>query len=212
MKPKFLSLISFFCCIFTINAQYKAPFAIIKDKDGYVNVRENSSIKSKIIDKIYLNQVFEDQRHFGSSTRDWIYISYGVKYDKKTQYFKEKTGYIYADRILYLENLPQLKKRVINKNNIEFNGNGIKMILKFGKFNNQFHIIKKSNGYVEKIDNEIPWGIDGILPEPFIEIKTIHLIINDKEFSFPKNSLQGIYQPTTENIYVSTRSALSLFL
>ncbi|MDR3011041.1 MAG: SH3 domain-containing protein [Sphingobacterium sp.] len=204
MKYVLIVAILLFGFNFKIKAQYKAPFAIIQDKDGYVNVRQNPSIKSPIIGKIYNNQVFEDLSQFGSNSNNWIYISYGNNYDKKTQKFEEKSGYLYIDRILFLQKLPQLKRKIIDKNNVEFFDNEVHLKLNFGTFDVKSHrITKDNNDIVINIDNETPWGIDGILPENLTEIKSIKLIYKNKEFLFPRKSLLGLFQPNIDNMYVS---------
>ena len=188
-----------------MKAQYVAPFAIIQDKDGYVNVRASPSIKAKVIDTLHNNHVFEDQVQFGENTKNWIYVTYGSNYNKKTQKFEEKSGYIYANRILYLQKLPQFKKVVIDKQNVEFSNSGIKLNMRFGKFEPTLHKVEKvPYEYVSKVDGETPWGTDGILPESLTEIKEIKLTTNSSEFSFPNKSLIGIFQPNISNMYVST--------
>ena len=202
-----MKFISLFFLIFsfqnTVFGQYLAPFAIIQDKDGFVNVREKATINSKIIDRIKNNKVFEDQSQFGESTNNWIYVSYGTKFDKKSLNFEENTGYIYKNRILYLNELPQLKKQKFTKTEAEFVANDLKVKITLGKIQLQSHKLDTDQyGYINKIDGLTTWGIDGVLPKSLIEIKSIEIITKGKVFSLPKKSLEGLFQPSIANTYV----------
>ena len=54
---KTIIAVAFFSCVYLFaNAQ---SFAIINDKDGYVNIRENRSASSAIIGKILNDEVFD---------------------------------------------------------------------------------------------------------------------------------------------------------
>jgi hypothetical protein len=197
-------------------AQYIAPFAIIKDKDGFVNVRENGNPKGKIIDKLVSNQVFEDENKFGDTDlKDWIYISYGDQKHKKgltNKMTDEATGFIHQSRILYLDKLPQLKKTVAT-NRIEFKNDTISILIKTGKFiPKQNKISKDEYGYISKINNEEPFGIDGILPANLEEIKSILITCKNKEYQFPTSALTGMFSPASSNMLVALSDDNTMFI
>lgn len=98
LLPSFLLVATFFI----FNAQ-GGP-AIIKDPDGYTNVRESDSPRSKVIDKVMDHQVF------------W-YEPYGENGMCQVNYLKNPFtqsvgtfGYMHASRIISLKTLPQLRR------------------------------------------------------------------------------------------------------
>ncbi len=200
----------------TVQAQYMAPFAIIKDKDGYVNVHAEASKDAKVIDKLLENQLFEDQSQFGSGSEEWVYISYG---DKKSRKFpvnrmeEESVGYIHKSRVLYLDKLPQLKRKIINPNQAEFQNDTLKLVIKTGKFIPQNHTIEREDGYISKVDNIVAWGVDGSLDrEAPAEIKSITITHKNRIFPFPKEALTGMFCPNFENMYVVISNDNTLFV
>jgi hypothetical protein len=198
------------------NAQYIAPFAIIKDKDGFANVRDNGTPKGKVIDKLVSNQVFEDENQLGDTdVKGWIYVSYGDRKHKKgltNKMVDEATGYIHQSRIQYLDKLAQLKK-IIAKNRIEFKNDTINILIKTGKFiPKENKISKDKDGFISKINNEVPFGIDGILPEDLEEIKSIIIMCRDKKYQFPANSLIGLFSPSPNNMLVALSDDNTMFL
>lgn len=208
------------CAIFllyintSVQAQLIAPFAIIQDKDGYVNVRDSDSKNAKIIDRLIENQIFEDQRQFGNGNEEWIYISYKNKQAGKGSIYrtdKEKTGYIHKSRILYLDKLPQLKRKIITQDHSEFENDTLKLTVKTGKFIPEEHQIEKKEGFVFKIDNNEPWGIDGILPESLEEIKSVTITYKEQTYSFPAEALSGLFSPNIDNMRVYLGSGNTLF-
>lgn len=212
-----LTLVLVFLFIASVaNAQYVAPFAIIKDKDGFVNVRDNGSSKRRIIDKLVKNQVFENENQFGDTdAKEWIYISYGDRKKKEgltNKMVNEVTGYIHQSRIQYLDKLAQLKKTV-TKNSIEFKNDTINILIKTGIFiPKENKISKNKDGFISKINNEEPFGIDGILPENLEEIRSIIITYKGKEHSFSANSLTGMLSPSPNNMLVALSDDNTIFL
>ena len=208
----FISLCSTVC-----QAQFITPFAIINDKDGFVNVRESDNVKSKIEGKLYNNQVFEVADHLSdaSESSDWAYIIYpDVKHKINSSNKIEEAlyGYIHKSRIQYLNKLPKLKKKILSADHAEFKSEDISISIKTGKFIPKEHQIKKKDGFVYKIDNQDPWGIDGLIPENLSELKSIEINIKEKVFTFPKENLIGIFSVNFKNteIYIGTDKILYL--
>lgn len=204
-------LLTFTCS----QAQNIAAFAIIKDKDGFVNVRENNNAKSKIVGKIYENQVFEDLDAVQNEKNEWVYITYGISKQKAGSANKTEDqayGYIHKSRIEYLSNLPKLKMKIISENNAEFKNDDLAIIIKTGKFIPKEHQIKKQDGYISKIDDQYPWGIDGIKPENLIEIKSIQISNKKETYTIPTNNLTGIYSPSFRNTQITISSDKTIFI
>ena len=183
---KFLAYFLLFCNV--VSAQIEGGFAIINDKDGYVNARKEGNIHSKVIKKLNNNTliyVYEYDR-----TRDGSWIQ------------TDEDGYIYNDRVKWIEKLPKAAKGIEKKNTIHFSGKDIRVTLtsqKFDKRKHSFIYYKESHHSIEKIDGKPFWGTDGEMPRE--EYKNIQIYINGKQVSLPKSAYDDLYEPTfyTEN-------------
>ena len=178
---KFLAYFLLFCNV--VSAQIEGGFAIINDKDGYVNVRKEGNIHSKVIKKLNNNTliyVYEYDR-----TRDGSWIQ------------TDEDGYIYNDRVKWIEKLPKAAKGIEKKNTIHFSGKDIRVALtsqKFDKSKHSFVYYKETHHSIEKIDGKHFWGTDGEIPRE--EYKNIRIYINGKQVSLPKSAYDDLYEPT----------------
>ena len=165
-------------------------FAVINDKDGYVNVRKEANIHSKVIKKLDNNTLIFAFNYNKSEDGNWIYA--------------DNDGYIYNDRVKWIEELPKVAKGVEKKNAIHFSGKNIKVTLtsqKFDKSKHSFIYYKESHHFIEKIDGKPFWGTDGEMPRE--EYKNIQIHINGKHVSLPKSAYDDLYEPT---FYVENNS------
>ena len=178
---KFLAYFLLFCNV--VSAQIEGGFAIINDKDGYVNARKEGNIHSKVIKKLNNNTliyVYEYDR-----TRDGSWIQ------------TDEDGYIYNDRVKWIEKLPKAAKGIEKKNTIHFSGKDIRVALtsqKFDKSKHSFVYYKETHHSIEKIDGKHFWGTDGEIPRE--EYKNIRIYINGKQVSLPKSAYDDLYEPT----------------
>ena len=163
-------------------------FAVINDKDGYVNVRKEANIHSKVIKKLDNNTLIfvfvYDKAHDGN----WIH--------------PDNEGYIYNDRVKWIEELPKVAKGVEKKNAIHFSGKDIQVALSTEKFDKSKHSFKYHKEYrdmIEKIDGKPFWGTDGEMPRE--EYKNSQIYNNGKQVFIPKSAYDDLYEPTfyTEN-------------
>lgn len=160
-------------------------FAVINDKDGYVNVRKEKSVHSRVLKKLDNNTLIfvfvYDKAHDGN----WIYV--------------DNEGYIYNDRVKWIEELPKVAKGVEKKNAIHFSGKDIRVTLTSQKFDKSKHSFKYNKEYpdaIEKIDGKPFWGTDGEMPRE--EYKSIEVKIRGKQVFIPQSAYSDLYQP---NLY-----------
>ena len=159
-------------------------FAVINDKDGYVNVRKEANIHSKVIKKLDNNTLIFAFNYNKSEDGNWIYA--------------DNDGYIYNDRVKWIEKLPKAAKGIEKKNAIHFSGKNIKVTLtsqKFDKNKHSFLYYKESHHSIEKIDGKSFWGTDGEMPRE--EYKNIRIYINGKQVFIPKSAYDDLYEPTS---------------
>jgi Bacterial SH3 domain len=157
-------------------------FAIIDDKDGFTNVREEPNVKSKIVGKIKEGELFfcfSNEKH-----KDWFAVD--VKNNNNL------SGYVHKSRIKFVEELPKLKKRKSIKDTIYIKNDSISLKMVIGDFKSAKHKLTKDNNFITKIDGKRPMGVDGGLPKT--ELQSIQLTMGDEVIDVPKSELNDLYQ------------------
>nr|WP_311455982.1 hypothetical protein [uncultured Capnocytophaga sp.] len=156
-------------------------FAVINDKDGYVNVRKEKSVHSKVLKKLDNNTLIfvleYDKAYYGN----WIYA--------------DNEGYIYNDRVKWIEKFPKIAKGITKGNTIVFEGKEIQVTLSTEKFDKSKHSFKYHKEYrdiIEKIDGKPFWGTDGNMPKR--EYKSIEVKIRGKQVSIPQSAYNDLYE------------------
>ena len=156
-------------------------FAVINDKHGYVNVRKEKSVHSKVLKKLDNNTLIfileYDKAYYGN----WIYA--------------DNEGYIYNDRVKWIEKLPKIAKGITKGNTIVFEGKEIQVTLSTEKFDKSKHSFKYHKEYrdiIEKIDGKPFWGTDGNMPKR--EYKSIEVKIRGKQVSIPQSAYNDLYE------------------
>ena len=168
-------------CQFVVAQAIEGGFAVINDKDGYVNVRKEKSVHSKVLKKLDNNTLIfvfvYDKAHDGN----WIYV--------------DNEGYIYNDRVKWIEELPKVAKGVEKKNAIHFSGKDISVTLTSQKFDKSKHSFKYNKEYpdaIEKIDGKTFFGTDGNMPKE--AYKSIEVKIRGKQVSIPQSAYNDLYE------------------
>ena len=179
-----------FCQIVVAQAIEGGAFAVINDKDGYVNVRKEKSVHSKVLKKLDNNTLIfileYDKAYYGN----WIYA--------------DNEGYIYNDRVKWIEKLPKIAKGITKGNTIVFEGKEIQVTLSTEKFDKSKHSFKYHKEYrdiIEKIDGKPFWGTDGNMPKR--EYKSIEVKIRGKQVSIPKSAYNDLYE---SSLYIEFNS------
>ncbi len=172
-----------FCQFVVAQAIEEGAFAVINDKDGYVNVRKEKSVHSKVLKKLDNNTLIfvfvYDKAHDGN----WIH--------------PDNEGYIYNDRVKWIHKLPKIAKGVEKNNSIVFEGKEIQVVLSSEKFDKSKHSFKYNKEYpdaIEKIDGKTFFGTDGNMPKE--AYKSIEVKIRGKQVSIPQSAYDDLYEPT----------------
>jgi len=180
-----------FCQFVVAQAIEGGAFAVINDKDGYVNVRKEKSVHSKVLKKLDNNTLIFVFEYDKAQEGNWIYA--------------DNDGYIYNDRVKWVEKIPKIAKGIDKGNALVFEGKGIQVTLTSGKFDKRKHSFKYHKEYhdvIEKIDGKPFWGTDGNMPKE--EYKSIEVNIHGKQVSIPKSAYSDLYAP---NSYTDFHSA-----
>ena len=172
--------------LLTTKAFAQGPFgdyAVVKDKDGYVNIRAKESVKSKIVGTLPNNTLiytfFDDDE---PNPSNWVY---------------EKNGYIHKSRLKKINEFPSIGKGKEQGNSITIAGKGISVTLTQQKFDKTKHKItkKKHKEYSEYIiDGKSAQGLDGDLFLPEDHYKSIIVTINGKNVPIPKSAYDDLYE------------------
>ena len=172
--------------LLSTNAFAQGPFgdyAVVKDKDGYVNIRAKASVKSQIVGTLPANTLvnvyfWEDE----PTPPNWIAV------DK---------GYVHKSRLKMISEFPSIGKGKEQGNSITIAGKGISVTLTQQKFDKTKHKItkKKHKEYSEYIiDGKRAQGLDGGLFLPENHYKSITVTINGKNVPIPKSAYDDLYE------------------
>jgi hypothetical protein len=177
---QFLTSIFLLCCSGSF-----AQFAIVNDKDSFVNVREDGQQNSKITDKLpngYLIYCYEHKAN-------WTNIDY-------TKKGNELNGYLYKDRYKLISGFPALPVFKKTSTSVSLKKDTVEVIITQSKFDQKKHSFKyyKDNStQIVLIDNKQYWGRDGGMPTT--QFEKIIIKVGDKTIMFPKAALQGLFEP-----------------
>ena len=180
-------LILFF--LFTTNVFAQGPFgyyAVVKDKDGYVNIRAKESVKSKIVGTLPNNTLvyalFDTTQ---DETGEEIFFNW-IAVDK---------GYVHKSRLKKVQDFPSIGRAKEQGNSITITGKGISVTLIKQPFDKTKHKITKKDlgGYDQLIiDGKEIYGGDDSLPQD--HYKNITVTINGKNVPIPKSAYDDLYE------------------
>ena len=171
--------------LLTTNAFAQGPFgdyAVVKDKDGYVNIRAKENVKSKIVGTLKNNTLVYEFLDEEFNPSNWVHID---------------SGYVHKSRLKMISEFPSIGKGKEQGNSITIAGKGISVTLTQQKFDKSKHKItkKKHKEYSEYIiDGKRAQGLDGDLFLPENHYKSIVVNINGKNVSIPKSAYDDLYQ------------------
>ena len=166
-------LILFF--LLTTNAFAQGPFgdyAVVKDKDGYVNIRAKESVKSKIVGTLPNNTL--------------VYGFFDKEYNP-TNWIEVDKGYVHQSRLKRIFDFRAIEGKE-QGNSIIFDDKDVKVTITKQKFDKTKHKItkKEHDGWTELIiDGKKMYGIeDELLPDD--HYKSITVTMKDKTYLFLK--------------------------
>lgn len=167
-----------------------ADFGFIQDKDGYVNVRENSSLNSKVTSKLNNNEIVSCVMDEGTNNFCLVNASNGV------------TGFAYKNRINNFSGYTSIKLSQYSKERAVYNDKNIIVEVYAKKAILDPKLYKTFNGVYKYFNDKKFFGTDGNLPDNnFLQLDKI--IVKEKnnriEISrteieqnfFPKDGVDG---------------------
>ena len=170
--------------LLSTNAFAQGPFgdyAVVKDKDGYVNIRAKENVKSKIVGTLPNNTL--------------VYGFFDKEYNP-TNWIEVDKGYVHQSRLKKISDFRAIEVKV-QGNSITIAGKGISVTLTKQPFDKTKHKItkKKHKEYSEYIiDGKRAQGLDGGLFLPEDHYKSITVTINGKNVPIPKSAYDDLYE------------------
>jgi hypothetical protein len=198
---KTIVVVAFFSCVyFFANAQ---SFAIINDKDGYVNIRENRSVSSAVVGKILNDDVFDYDE---SDKSEWVRVY--------TQEIEDKSGgiagFVYKSRIFPLSTFNTIKNIRYFKDSCIAKNDSLIVVIKSPLFNPKRHKLSYNDNEVKKIDNRTFWGTDGELPKKVIS--SLKIKINGVSILIPQNAFNNLYEPRFKTLKIFIGANNSIYI
>ena len=179
-------LILFF--LLTTNAFAQGLFgdyAVVKDKDGYVNIRAKENVKSKIVGTLPNNTL--------------VYGFFDKEYNP-TNWIEVDKGYVHQSRLKKIFDFRAIEGKV-QGNSVIFDDKDVKVTITKQKFDKTKHkITKKDQGSYDQliIDGKEIYGIeaygdsDDSLPRD--HYKSITVAMKGKNVPIPKSAYDDLYQ------------------
>ena len=173
--------------LLTTNAFAQGPFgdyAVVKDKDGYVNIRAKENVKSKIVGTLPNNTL--------------VYGFFDKEYNP-TNWIEVDKGYVHQSRLKRIFDFRAIEGKE-QGNSIIFDDKDVKVTITKQKFDKTKHKItkKEHDGWTELIiDGKKIYGIeiyggDDSLPQD--HYKSITVTMKGKNVPIPKSAYDDLYQ------------------
>ncbi|BAV06576.1 hypothetical protein SAMN05421788_107239 [Filimonas lacunae] len=194
MYPKLLIKTLSLCLLMLCSNSIWSQYYLIQDKDGFVNVRADSTLSAKIIDTLSNERIVAEG--YTGSGPNWTYIVYNKK-------GRENEGYIYASRLFSIDKIPDIQQMKLKSETAQtciYQLDSIKVTVSIKPFVPKEHRITRSKeftgygpGPITKIDGAHYWGTDGDMPRT--EYKKITVQWGSVISEFPAEAIKGLYQP-----------------
>ncbi|ADX05245.1 Putative uncharacterized protein [Acinetobacter baumannii 1656-2] len=161
-----------------------ADFGFIQDKDGYVNVRENSSLTSKVTSKLNNNEIVSCVMDERVNNFCLVNASNGV------------TGFVYKNRINNFSGYTSIKLFQYSKEKAVYNDKNIIVEVYAKKAILDPKLYKTFKGEYKYFNNKKFFGTDGTLPNnDFLQLDKIIIKSKDKKIEIGKNDIEQYFFP-----------------
>ena len=169
--------------LLTTNAFAQGPlgdYAVVKDKDGYVNIRAKENVKSKIV---------------GTLPNNTLVYGFFDKEFNPTNWIEVDKGYVHQSRLKKIFDFRAIEGKV-QGNSVVYDDKDVKVTITKQKFDKTKHkITKKGQGSYEQLiidGKEIIYGWDGSLAQD--HYKSITVTIKGKNVPIPKSAYDDLYE------------------
>ncbi|TLU08078.1 SH3 domain-containing protein [Acinetobacter baumannii] len=183
MEKHFKFIISTVLMMGPVGSSY-ADFGFIQDKYGYVNVRENSSLTSKVTSKLNNNEIVSCVMDERVNNFCLVNASNGV------------TGFVYKNRINNFSGYTSIKLFQYSKEKAVYNDKNIIVEVYAKKAILDPKLYKTFKGEYKYFNNKKFFGTDGTLPNnDFLQLDKIIIKSKDKKIEIGKNDIEQYFFP-----------------
>lgn len=168
-------------------------FGIIRNKDGFVNVRKSPEKGENIKDTLYNGQIIF---YYEEPKGDW----YEIDYEKDTL---SSDGYVHKSGFKFLTEFESLPVKQRTKDKVIFQKDSIKITLTKMPFISRNNKLEYGTGdqagFLRKINGKEIWGKDGGIPTT--QYEQVSIECGDKKIDLPKECLENLFEPNFEYKY-----------
>lgn len=183
MKKYFEFIVFTAFMIGSIKASY-TDFGFIQDKDGYVNVRENSSLSSKVTTKLNNNEIVSCVMDEETNNFCLVNTSNGV------------TGFVYKNRINNFSSYTSIKLSQYSREKVIYSNKNIIVEVYAKKVISDPKLYKTFKDEYKYFNNKKFFGTDGTLPNnDFLQLDKIIIKDKDKKIEIGKNDIEQYFFP-----------------
>ncbi|MGF2353198.1 SH3 domain-containing protein [Acinetobacter baumannii] len=183
MKKQLKFIIFTFLMIGPIVSSY-ADFGFIQDKDGYVNVRGNSSLNSKVTSKLNNNEIVSCVMDEETNNFCLVNASNGV------------TGFVYKNRVNNFSGYNSIKLSQYSREKAVYNDKNIIVEVYAKKAILDPKLYKTFKGEYKYFNNKKFFGTDGNIPNnEFLLLDNISSKSKDKKIEIGKNDIEQYFFP-----------------
>ncbi|MDV7404433.1 SH3 domain-containing protein [Acinetobacter baumannii] len=183
MEKHFKFIISTVLMIGPVGSSY-ADFGFIQDKDGYVNIRENSSLTSKVTSKLNNNEIVSCVMDERVNNFCLVNASNGV------------TGFVYKNRINNFSGYNSIKLSQYSREKAVYNDKNIIVEVYAKKAILDPKLYKTFKGEYKYFNNKKFFGTDGTLPNnDFLQLDKIIIKSKDKKIEIGENDIEQYFFP-----------------
>ena len=168
--------------LLTTNAFAQGPlgdYAVVNDKDGYVNIRAKENVKSKIV---------------GTLPNNTLVYGFFDKEFNPTNWIEVDKGYVHQSRLKKIFDFRAIEGKV-QGNSVIFDDKDVKVTITKQKFDKTKHkITKKGQGSYEQLiidGKEIIYGESGSLTQD--HYKSITVTMKGKNVPIPKSAYDDLH-------------------
>ncbi len=181
---KYLKFIVFTAFMIGSIEALHADFGLIQDKDGYVNVRENSSLSSKVTSKLNNNEIVSCVMDEETNNFCLVNASNGA------------TGFVYKNRINNFSGYTSIKLSQYSREKVIYSDKNIIVEVYAKKAISDPKLYKTFKGEYKYFNDKKFFGTDGTLPNnDFLQLDKIIIKDKDKKIEIGKNNIEQYFFP-----------------
>ncbi|OUC60265.1 SH3 domain-containing protein [Acinetobacter seifertii] len=181
---KYLKFIVFTTFMIGSTEASYADFGFIQDKDGYVNVRENSSLSSKVTTKLNNNEIVSCVMDEETNNFCLVNASNGV------------AGFVYKNRINNFSGYTSINLSQYSKEKVVYSDKNIIVEVYAKKAISDPKLYKTFKGEYKYFNDKKFFGTDGSLPDNnFLQLDKIIVKEKDNTIEISRTELEQYFFP-----------------